>query len=109
MPRAVDQHQQLALTAVDAVPLAGPLQLRRGRKGESLADPAGRDVELAGVPVLCDRDGPLAAPYGATKHAVLGLSRALRVEGTIAADGSSVSSLASAVVGKFHELVNPPM
>lgn len=65
----------------DPTSLTAPLQLRYGRKAESLEDEAGRPVDAEGLPVLCDRDGPFAGPVGEVRRVRIapGATRALVV------------------------------
>ena len=65
-------RRQVAASVHDASPLVGPLQLRMGRKKETLEDEGGRPRDTAGVPVLCDRDGPFAGPLGAARRVRVG-------------------------------------
>ena len=65
-------RRQVATSVYDAAPLIGPLQLRAGRRAETLDDEGGRPRDTAGVPVLCDRDGPFAGPLGAASRVRVG-------------------------------------
>ena len=65
-------RRQVAVSVHDASPLIAPLQLRMGAKGETLEDEGGRPRDTAGVPVLCDRDGPFAGPLGAANRVLVG-------------------------------------
>jgi DNA/RNA-binding domain of Phe-tRNA-synthetase-like protein len=60
---AVSLHSGLPISVLDTERLAPPLHLRVGAPGEAYAfNPAGQVIEVAGLLVLCDAEGPCGSP-----------------------------------------------
>jgi DNA/RNA-binding domain of Phe-tRNA-synthetase-like protein len=58
---AVSLHSGLPISVVDLDLLRPPLSIRIGHTAESYVfNPTGQSIELAGLPCLCDADGPTA-------------------------------------------------
>jgi DNA/RNA-binding domain of Phe-tRNA-synthetase-like protein len=58
---AVSLHSGLPISVVDLDLLRPPLSIRTGRAGESYVfNPTGHTIEIAGLPCLCDAEGPTA-------------------------------------------------